>query len=70
MSQSVSRAYALAPDEVGDDGAFHRLESRFRGWVTADGSSDFAVEPGRYHLYVSRACPWAHRTIIGRRWPP
>jgi putative glutathione S-transferase len=35
--------------------------------VTADGSSDFAVEAGRYHLYVSRACPWAHRTMIGRR---
>ena len=49
------------------DGAFHRQESRFRNWVTDDGSSAFAAEPGRYHLYVARACPWAHRTIIGRR---
>jgi len=48
------------------DGAFHRQDSRFRGWVTADGSSGFAPEAGRYHLYVCRACPWAHRTIIGR----
>ncbi len=48
------------------DGAFHRQDSRFRSWVTADGSSGFAPEAGRYHLYVCRACPWAHRTIIGR----
>jgi putative glutathione S-transferase len=37
------------------------------GWVTADGSSDFPIQAGRYHLYVARACPWAHRTLIGRR---
>ncbi len=49
------------------DGAFVRQQSRFRDWITADGSSGFAPEAGRYHLYVSRACPWAHRTIIGRR---
>jgi putative glutathione S-transferase len=40
--------------------------SSFRGWVRADGSSDFAPEPGRYHLYVSYACPFAHRTLLGR----
>ncbi|HEX3803179.1 MAG TPA: glutathione S-transferase family protein [Solirubrobacteraceae bacterium] len=49
------------------DGAFVRQTSRFRDWVTADGASGFAPEPGRYQLYVARACPWAHRTIIGRR---
>ena len=48
------------------DGAFERQASSFRDWVTADGSSGFAPEAGRYHLYVCRACPWAHRTIIGR----
>jgi putative glutathione S-transferase len=48
------------------DGAFVRQASRFRGWVTADGSSGFAPAVGRYHLYVARACPWAHRTLIGR----
>jgi putative glutathione S-transferase len=40
--------------------------SRFRAWVRADGASDFAPEPGRYHLYVSYACPFAHRTLLGR----
>ena len=50
----------------GDDGSFRRQESAFRAWVTADGSSGFPVQAGRYHLYVARACPWAHRTLIGR----
>jgi putative glutathione S-transferase len=40
--------------------------ARFRDWVQADGSSAFAPEPGRYHLYVSYACPFAHRTLLGR----
>ena len=40
--------------------------SRFRHWVRADGSTGFAPEPGRYHLYVSYACPFAHRTLLGR----
>lgn len=44
-----------------------RQDSRFRETVTADGSSGFRAEPGRYHLYVSLACPWAHRTVIVRR---
>ena len=48
------------------DGKFRRQVSRFRNWVTADGSSGFAPAAGRYHLYVARACPWAHRTIIAR----
>lgn len=53
-------------------GEFKREESHFRNWVTADGapgpsgSGGFAAEPGRYHLYVSYACPWAHRTLIFR----
>jgi glutathionyl-hydroquinone reductase len=49
-----------------EDGEFVRAESTFRDWVTADGSSDFKAEPGRYHLYVCLACPWAHRTLIFR----
>ena len=47
-------------------GEFVRTESVFRDRVTADGSSTFRAEPGRYHLYVSYACPWAHRTIVFR----
>lgn len=47
-------------------GRFLRSETSFRDRVTADGSSGFRAEPGRYHLYVSLACPWAHRTLIVR----
>ncbi|WP_214413300.1 glutathione S-transferase family protein [Sphaerisporangium fuscum] len=47
-------------------GAFARPPYGFRGRITADGSSGHPAEPGRYHLYVSLACPWAHRSIIVR----
>nr|WP_172620718.1 glutathione S-transferase family protein [Rubrobacter xylanophilus] len=58
----------VAEDRLSDEqGRFVRRESRFRDRITADGSSGFAAEPGRYHLYVSWACPWAHRTAIMRR---
>jgi glutathionyl-hydroquinone reductase len=50
-----------------EDGSFRRQVSRFRRWVSDDGSTEFPLQAGRYHLYVARACPWAHRTIIGRR---
>jgi len=53
-------------DTRASGGRFVRSESQFRDWVTADGSSRFKAEPGRYHLYVSLACPWAHRTLIFR----
>lgn len=56
------------PDETSADGEFERQEDAFRDWVSADGSTPYAVEAGRYHLYVSLACPWAHRTVIVRRW--
>ncbi|PHQ23898.1 glutathione-dependent reductase [Marinobacter guineae] len=54
-------------------GKFEREAARFRNWVTADGSpgpdgeGGFKAESGRYHLYVSMACPWAHRTLIFRK---
>ncbi|HVH00456.1 MAG TPA: glutathione S-transferase family protein [Miltoncostaeaceae bacterium] len=54
-------------DETDDRGRFVRQKSRFRDLVTGDGSSGYRAQPGRYHLYVSRACPWAHRSIIVRR---
>jgi len=53
-------------------GRFKRAASQFRNWVTADGAAGpsgtggFAAESGRYHLYISYACPWAHRTLIFR----
>jgi len=47
-------------------GEFVRPTSQFRNWITANGWSGYPAEPGRYHLYVSLACPWAHRTLIAR----
>ena len=47
-------------------GAFVRATTAFRAFVTADGSSAFPAEAGRYHLYVARPCPWCHRTMIFR----
>ncbi|WP_372392043.1 glutathione S-transferase family protein [Xanthomonas sp. NCPPB 3582] len=55
------------------DGRFERSQSQFRHWVTPDGApgphgeGGFQAEAGRYHLYVSLACPWAHRTLIFRQ---
>ena len=57
---------------VDDEGRLQRPSSVFRNWVTADGApgpsgdGGFAAEPGRYHLYIARACPWAHRAAIFR----
>ena len=60
------------PERKDKSGSFQRVESVFRSWVTPDGAKGpsgeggFAAEAGRYHLYVSLACPWAHRTLIMR----
>ncbi len=60
-------------DTTKSGGAYIRNEAQFRNWVTVDGSAgptgeaDFNAEAGRYHLYVSLACPWAHRTLIFRK---
>jgi putative glutathione S-transferase len=59
-------------DTKNNDGEFRRQDSRFRSWLTANGAAGpngeqgFKTEKGRYHLYVSLACPWAHRTLIFR----
>ncbi|MEI2605024.1 glutathione S-transferase C-terminal domain-containing protein [Erwinia aphidicola] len=50
-----------------EKGGFVRQTSSFRHWVSADGSTAFAAEPDRYHLYVALICPWASRTLIARR---
>ena len=50
-----------------EGGAFVRAESVFRDRITADGSSGYPAEPGRYHLFLAPSCPWAHRTQIWRR---
>lgn len=59
-------------DTSSSGGRFERSQSQWRDWITVDGtpaegrSRGFKAEPGRYHLYVSLACPWAHRTLIFR----
>ena len=58
---------AQFPEEQTEAGAFKRQEDAFRDWVRRDGSTPYPPERGRYHLYVSFACPWAHRTIILRK---
>lgn len=55
------------PAETSREGAFVRQQYTIRDRITANGSSGFKAEPGRYHLYVSLACPWAHRAIIVRK---
>lgn len=57
---------AQFPHEQSQQGEFERQEDAFREWVTNDGSSPFPAEADRYHLYISLACPWAHRTLIVR----
>lgn len=54
------------PDEQSESGEFERQEDAFRQWVSRDGSTPFPALPGRYHLYISLACPWACRTLIVR----
>ena len=54
------------PQETGETGQLKRVDSSFRDRITADGSTGFKAEPGRYHLYVAHGCPWAHRTLIYR----
>ncbi|HXW76963.1 MAG TPA: glutathione S-transferase family protein [Candidatus Eremiobacteraceae bacterium] len=58
---------AQFPDEQAEDGSFVRQDDAFRDWVRADPNARYPAVAGRYHLYVSYACPWAHRTIIMRR---
>ncbi len=71
LINGVLRDQWLESEQEG--GEFIRQDSRFRHWITADGSAGpsgeggFRAEPGRYHLYISLACPWAHRTLIFRK---
>lgn len=64
--------HAVEPSKDDSDGKFKRPETSFRNWITADGSPGptgdgrFKAEPGRYHLYICHACPWAHRAMIFR----
>ncbi|QDH70320.1 glutathione S-transferase family protein [Marilutibacter alkalisoli] len=74
MGMLIDGNWESGKDKLIDDkGRLQRPQSVFRHWITADGSAGptgeggFKAEPGRYHLYVARACPWAHRTTIFRQ---
>ncbi|SLN44596.1 glutathione S-transferase family protein [Roseisalinus antarcticus] len=74
MGQLIDGAWHVNPPEKGaTDGEFKRPNASFRNWITADGSpgpsgdGGYPAESGRYHLYVSYACPWAHRSLIFRK---
>src|SRR5690625_3718022 len=54
-------------DTESHGGRFVRPDPAFRDWVTADGSSGFPAEAGRYHLYICLACPWASRVLVARK---
>jgi glutathionyl-hydroquinone reductase len=72
MGLLVNGVWQENEPEPPTDGQFERHETSFRNWVTVDGrpgptgQDGFRAMPGRYHLYVSLACPWAHRTLIMR----
>ena len=73
MGQLIEGVWHDRPPARTANGSFKRADTQFRNWITADGSpgptgsGGFKAAPGRYHLYVSLACPWAHRTLIFRR---
>src|SRR5213596_313310 len=58
---------AQFPTEQTKSGEFQRQQDAFRDWVSNDGSTPYPAAAGRYHLYVSLACPWASRTVIFRK---
>ncbi|GAC1319108.1 MAG: glutathione S-transferase family protein [Thermoleophilaceae bacterium] len=66
MSETAAQRAHFEIDGELSHGEFVRQASQFRDWVRADGSTEFAPAAGRYHLYVSLACPWSHRAVIVR----
>lgn len=66
LGQLVEGKWTSKRSQEDESGRFLRPSTTFRHWIKADGSSEFAPEADRYHLYVSLACPWAHRTLLLR----
>ncbi|CAO3680872.1 unnamed protein product [Umbelopsis vinacea] len=66
MSTTSSKPQPNITKWASNDGEFRRQVSSFRDTVSRDANARFAAEPNRYHLYISWACPWAHRTVIVR----
>src|ERR1700742_1822210 len=66
MGQLIDGEWQNAPLAASSSGEFVRASSTFRHWVKAGDEGGYPALPGRYHLYVSRACPWCHRTMVAR----
>lgn len=64
LGQLVNGQWSTEWTERNEQGAFQRMTTQYRHVITVDGHGGFKAEPGRYHLYVSLGCPWAHRTAI------
>jgi glutathionyl-hydroquinone reductase len=64
LGQLINGKWTTEWTERNESGKFQRMSTQFHNWVTIDGSSEFPAVAGRYHLYVSLGCPWAHRTAI------
>ena len=64
LGQLVNGKWIKEWTERNENGQFQRMPTQFRNQITADGSSGFKAEAGRYHLYISLGCPWAHRTAL------
>jgi putative glutathione S-transferase len=67
LGMLVDGQWKTKREQEDEKGGFVRPATTFRNWITNDGSGKFVAEAGRYHLYVSLACPWAHRTLILRQ---
>lgn len=64
LGQLIDGKWTSEWTERDEQGQFRRMPTQFHHWITADGSSGFKAESGRYHLYISLGCPWANRTAI------
>jgi putative glutathione S-transferase len=64
LGQLVNGQWTTQWTERNQKGQFQRMSTQFHHWIAADGASGFKAESGRYHLYISLGCPWAHRTAI------
>ena len=67
MGMMIDGVWTPRPAETDDGGAFARQTTSFHGRIAGDGSTPHPAAAGRYHLYISLACPWAHRTLIFRK---
>jgi glutathionyl-hydroquinone reductase len=64
LGQLVNGKWTTDWTEQDQSGQFQRMSTQFHHWITTDGASGFKAEAGRYHLYISLGCPWAHRTAL------